>query len=194
VTPTLRRQAEKLVDRARAGDQNAMGMIQEIGRNARAGFGAAAEPYRVIMGYIRANPAGPAPGAARAVMGAETAQSLSLLAQPVDPDTLLRVLCFIPRSGDEGVLEAACVLLAGGPDVDPPRVSAVQSRLPAPLHPAFQFGLGADAMKAGDLDAATVGAVCAGHCLGFARRVQGVVRRGMPLSFLHPDVGWEVGE
>jgi hypothetical protein len=54
--PSLAQIAESLVRRARAGDQNAMGMIQRVAENAKAGSVKAKPAAAAIYAYIQANP------------------------------------------------------------------------------------------------------------------------------------------
>jgi hypothetical protein len=127
-------------------------------------------------------------------MGSETASALSALKNPhLDPDNLLRILCILPQTGD-GAIEGACVILSLCAPWTPDKIGVVQSRIAPPSHPAFQFGLSGQARDPKLISCIAppdVGIVTAGHCLGTARRIQ-AVKNGAPLSFLCPDMGWEL--
>jgi hypothetical protein len=178
------------VVRARLGDQNAQGWLQELGERARKGEGWARGPYNAALAYMTENP----PDSPD--IGAESGGALSDLMMPLDPDALLAVLCFLPHSGDSGVLEAAVVALSHGPEVSTGRMGALQAKVPPPALPAFRQGLAfageddvADQME--KCDPETLSYLGAGHCLGMARRIQ-QVRAGAPFDTLSADVGWEL--
>jgi hypothetical protein len=182
-----------LVDRGRHGDQNALGMIEEVRKNAHGGLQRAKESWKVLMAYMQANPV------RSATVGAQTGAALSALREPgLDPQTILRILCFLPHSGDPGALEAACVILSSGPPMSTDRVRALDEQVIPPLKPPFHFGLeeaGNDGIFGGEgqpgPDPVHVGYICAGHCLGIARRIQ-QVKGGAPFEMLSPEVGWEL--
>jgi hypothetical protein len=178
----LKDQACKLVDRARHGDQNAMAMIDQIADNARGGLGLAQESHQVILDYIASkNPK-------QATMSADAVSALQQLKNPnISPDTLLKILCFVPNLGEGLALHAACVILSKGPLWPTNRVGAVQAVTPPPSVPALQAGL-ASATPQVNGDPYE----CAGAIIGSARRIQ-AVRGGSPVSFLSPHVGWEIG-
>ena len=190
LSPELEAKARELVDRADCGDQNAMGLIEQIGRNARGGHAVAQASHAVIVEYARAKPKrrlGPVSGDTRALLQALRAPNLP-------PPALLALLCALPSTEEEGGPEAACVLLAAGPVVSAPAIRAVQACLPPECHEAFEYGLAnsgdPQAMRAGK-ERLPPGPLCAGECLGHARRLQ-AIRQGAPLGFLSADMGWEL--
>lgn len=178
------------VRRARLGDQNAQGWLQQLGDRARAGDTWAQAPYKTALAYMEANPAAPID------VGAESGGALSALTLPLDPDALLTALCFLPHAGDSGTLEAAIILLCHGPDIGTPRIGELQARVPPQNLPAFRQGLAfagedetVDAMA--KVDPANLSYLCAGHCIGMARRLQ-QIRDGAPFDTLSADIGWEL--
>ena len=178
------------VKRARLGDQNAQGWLQELGDRARKGETWAQAPYKTAMSYMAQNPA------ESADIGAESGGALSALTVPLDPDDLLTALCFLPHAGDTGTLEAAIVLLCHGPGVSTGKIGELQARVPPANLPAFRHGLAfagedqtVDAMAT--VDPQNLSYLCAGHCLGMARRIQ-QIRDGAPFDTLSADIGWEL--
>lgn len=186
-----------LVDRGRCGDQNALATIEEVRKNAHGGMRKAQESLRVILAYMSENPVKPT------TLGTETSMALGALRDPgLDPQNILRILCFLPHSGDTGALEAACVILAGGPPMSVDRVKALDEQVIPPLKPPFHFGLEAagddNLFGGGDgshgappHDPVQVGYISAGHCIGLARRIQ-QVRGGAPFEMISPELGWEL--
>jgi hypothetical protein len=179
----LKDKARKLVDRARHGDQNAMAMIDQISANARGGLAVAQESNQVILDYIASkNPT------QQASLGADATAALNALKNPsIDTSTLIKILCFIPNVGEGLALHAACVILSKGPLWPTNRVATVQTVVPPPAIPAFQTGLATAAPQVHGEPYETAGAI-----IGAARRIQ-AVRGGSPVSFLSPNVGWEIG-
>jgi hypothetical protein len=178
------------VKRARLGDQNAQGYLQELGDHARKGAPWAQAPQKVVLAYLAQNPV------ESADIGAESGGALSALTVPLDPDGLLKALCFLPHAGDCGTLEAAIVLLCHGPGVSTGKIGELQARVPQQNLPAFRQGLAfagedetIDAMA--KIDPGNLSYLCAGHCLGMARRIQ-QVRDGAPFDTFSADIGWEL--
>jgi hypothetical protein len=145
-------QAAALVRRARAGDQNAMALILEIGRAARAGANARAKAaYAMLKKYIDRNPAAPtegglfgfggdvpsvpaAPGGLLEVRSARgpVAAAPAVVKPPLprgtfdrifDPDAFPVVVIRACRYRDG--LAAAAVVLASGPIFTPPTVQEI---------------------------------------------------------------------
>lgn len=174
--------ARKLVDRSRHGDQNAMAMIAQIEENSRGGLALAQESHQVILDYIQSS------GSKQPSMGAEATGALNQLKDPnISADTLLKILCFIPNLGEGLALHAACVILSKGPLWPTNRIAAVQTAVPPPAVPNFQTGLATAAPEVHGDPYESAGAI-----IGRARRIQ-AVRNGSPVSFLSPNIAWEIG-
>lgn len=198
MTPRLQKQIHQLVDRARSGDQNAMGMIDETRLNAQGGLKRAQDSMREVFAYIQIKPA-------RSPMGEETKEALSYLKNPnLDPQSILHILCFLPHTGDVRALEAACVILAGGSPMSADRIAALDSQVIDEYKPAFHFGIDQATMNVGgglspyaeggpsqNPDPVTLGYLCSGACIGLTRRIQ-QIRGGAPFSMLSPLIGWEL--
>jgi hypothetical protein len=191
VTPELKAKAKELVDRGRHGDQNALALLEEMGKNARAGLPAAQEPYRIVLEYAQGTTSEKGPA-----LPDEILNRMTCLRDPSCPPHVVRdILCSLVPYAGSGAIECACVIICDCRAVDPAFVAAIQDTFPPQLRGSFQEGL----TKAGEsfeirkaLDAgADTGAVVAGNAIGIARRWQGV-RRGAPLAFLSPNIGWEL--
>jgi hypothetical protein len=194
-TPTTQNEgAMQLVERARAGDQNAMGMLSEIGKNAQLGNSRAKSAYSLIVEYCRTHPVN------NAIMGAEAQEALGVLKQPDNPiDQILNVLCSLPVIGDPLCIQAACVLLANGPQWNKARTKQADQLLAGAERNLFRFGVenSSDSSKiqpvAKTIPQQGIGFLCAGHCIGTARRIQLARLPQVPVSVLSPEVGWELG-
>jgi hypothetical protein len=162
----LRKEIEKLVQRANHGDQNAMAMIEQVRKNAQGGVALAQESHQAIMQCVMGAD-GPA-----AAIPADAKQALVALKNPaMSPDMLLKILCFMPHVADGALLHVACIVLSKLPE---PKVAAVQSMIPpTPMQVSGEFGY-------------------ARHALDHARRIQAVRNSGLPPSQLNADMGWEL--
>ena len=186
--------AAQLVDRARAGDQNAMGILAKIGENAKAGNPKAKSAYALVMDYCKQHPV------QNAIMGAEAQQALGILKQADNPlDQILSVLCSLPVIGDPLCIQAACVLLANGPPWNKPKVKQADALLAGAERNLFRFGVenSTDNSKiqpvAKTVPPDAIGFLCAGHCIGTARKIQLARLPQVPVSIINGDIGWELG-
>ncbi len=186
-------EAEDISFRARKGDQNAMAQIEQVGKNARAGQDRAKKVYALISQYIHEHPL-------EGSLSPETQNVLASLSHPdVDPTGILHCLCFLPQSGDPGAIEAACVLLANGPNVNAARLAEIRACVEPALLQAFDHGLAnaGDAEKVQGAKASMngepnqTGALCAGNCLGIARKIQ-LFRSGKSATVMGADIGLEL--
>jgi hypothetical protein len=188
--------AVSVAKRARAGDQNAMGMIEQIRINAQGGNQLAQSSHGMISNWLKENPAEGAP----VRFSGEVASSLGMLKDPeIEPEVLLGILCGLPLSGDMKAIDAAICLLSFGHPVNTKRIGVIQSAIPTPLKPAFDFGLAnaSDARQltplGSRLSPVEIGHLCAGHTLGTARRIQLARAPGQSVNILGADIGWEMG-
>jgi len=189
LSPTLHKEAEALAQRAMLGDQNAIGMVEEIGKNARSGHPQAVASHPVILAYLEAHRGPESLG-----ITDRGAEILGRLAQCFVPPFVgvLQVFLDIIDTREEGLVEGACAILAEGPDLSP-----AVAQLGGQVHgEAFEAGLcfagepeELSAMQPRSREEAA--SLCLGNCLGIAHRWQSV-KRGAPLSTLSPNVGWEL--
>jgi hypothetical protein len=192
---SVKQYLRELVDRARHTDQNAIGMIEEVRRNAEGGVKRAKESLNYILWYGQQT-AGDDVDVGAEPFDERTRKALSLLKLPnLSPQEILHILCFIPHAGDGRALEAACVILSGGPPMSAPRVAELDSQVIPPYKPAFHFGLsesGSDKLLGDCTDPRIIAYICAGHCIGMTRKLQ-QVRGGAPFAMVSPEVGFELG-
>jgi hypothetical protein len=189
--------AKDLVLRARHGDQNAMAILDQVGKNARAGSLTAINAYQYILDFIQKNPG-------NSGIGSEAAKPLGIVkaAGSNEPATVLSALCSLPEYGNPEVISTAVIFLANACLWNKQRVSVVDSVFagdPA-SHQLWRSGYLFSGNKP-QLDAACrqigdkkgVGIICAGHCIGSARKLQLARLPNVPLSVLGPNVGFELG-
>jgi hypothetical protein len=189
--------AKQLVQRARAGDQNAMAMIAQVGSNARAGNQTARSAFSLIKQYISENPVQMTNS-----MGAEVQEALGVLKEPSNHDhigEIWEILCKLPIIGDGPLIQTACVILGNGPQWTKGKIKAVDNSLVGAEQNLFRFGYdnSMDPKRirpiAQKLSKESVGPLCAGHCIGTARRIQLARMPQVPVSVLSPEIGWELG-
>lgn len=191
------KEARDLVERARLGDQNAQAIIVNTGKNAQKGDPVAKSAYQYLSEYIKEHPA-------KADMGAEDMQKIGIL-RAVDQNPLpivIGVLRSLPESKNMDVIGAACVALSKGSPWNGKRVRDVNNCFSGEEQKYFQYGLsngGKQPIPQNVRSQPAIGAICTGHCIGIARRIQlmrlpnatigSLVKQGL----IHPDIGWELG-
>jgi hypothetical protein len=184
----VKRGAAYLVIRAREGDQNAMGILFMLGKQAQEGNRKAARAVQEIQRYIKVHPNRPS-------FGAEAAQDGPLLVKlnrftQTDDDNQYcqAVVRIVPLCSERVV-----TVLSHGPDVfhDEQRLKALSCSFGGEDETgAFGYGLIGE-----EIDPQTEGQAKAWHvgrCVGLARKIQ-AVRIGAPLAVLNPRVAWELG-
>jgi hypothetical protein len=189
--------AKELVERARANDQNAMATLVMVGQNARAGNPVAKSAYKHVMDYINANPAGPVK--TKYGIGAETQAALSQIPQVQDkPENLMEILCSLPLIGDSLAIQGACIILANGSLWTKEKVDDIKKALAEPAQKLFNYGycFSSDSNKirpvAQKVPQSAIGYLCAGHCIGTARKIQLLRGSETPIAMISPDIGWEL--
>lgn len=187
---TIELAAEDLVERARAGDQNAMAILTEIGRNAARQYPRAMKALQACQAYIRGNPE-------RVRISGEPTSSSTALARAVrtelkNPDEdqrRLAVVILIPALALENP-NAAMVSLADGDTLlgkpGAKRIKDLMAEVPPNARRAFRKGIeNPEAL-------ATSKAQKLGAVVGRAWRLQRFRLPETPASTLSPDVGWEL--
>jgi hypothetical protein len=194
-TPTQEQGARELVERARAGDQNAMAILQMVGENARQGQPKARAAEGAIKRYIADNPA-------PLTNWAEGAEVIGILKNPENPDDgLFETLLTLPQYEDARLVSTACVVLSHHEPWTKGRIHALDSLMEPGCDEQRQFRMGVEG--AGEarvlgpairsLPPELQGFLCAGHCLGTARKLQLARRADVPLTALCRDLEWELG-
>jgi hypothetical protein len=189
----MRVTAEQWVERARAGDQNAMALIQGVRRGALRGVERAKRAARMLAEYIHSHPVDMEHG--------NPTRYLPAHAEPQADMTVARKLSqFV---GDEAAVGAwapfiakvepylAVLILANGPNMSPERVKSIASYFGADA-PAFWNGFNAARETVRGRD--QLDAFHAGYAVKQARILQGVRVGAYPISRLCKVAGWEMGE
>lgn len=186
--------AKELVDRARAGDQNAMGILQKVGENARAGEPVAITGQQHVLAYIQRNPV-------RSAYDPRASRVLGILKEPSNPDgAVLDVLVSLPDLPDSAqAISAACVILSQGRPWNKSRVQNLDAMLTPPAQEPFRYAFD-HALEPEALDSARrqcdpelSGYLCAGHCIGLARKLQLLRMPQVPAHSLCQGIAWELG-
>jgi len=195
--PTQEDGAKTLVERARCGDQNALGIIKLVGENARKGVPKAKTAFACIQAFINSNPT----NKCNVGFGAEEENKLGVLkaAQQNSIPEVVDVLRSLPMSGSGLLIDLAIGILSNAGLWNKPRLREVDAVFDGPEKNLFRIGysFGSDEGKMQPirqkLPPDAIGVLCVGHCIGGARKIQ-LARLGqVPVSVLGPEVGWELG-
>ncbi len=201
-------EARDLFDRARAGDQNAMKDLGKVRERAMAGDPHFKRAHEYLLRYGQAHPLNENSGVTRsASMGAEERHALGIIraADRNDPRAVMAALHSLPVYGHPESIRAACVALAHQQPWTDPRLAAFEGLLPdEPRRLVFRHIIrvapsrtAVDGIRAtipADLAGETNGTLCAGYCLGTARKFQLARLPKSPVSVMGADIGWECGE
>ena len=163
--------AESLVLRARAGDQNAMGMIAMIRKNAERGSRKAQRSVKLIADYIRRHP---------------VEQTNPFGKEPSD---------------ESNVLFKACVTLANGAPLSNARIQAMAASMGSEDDEKLFLYAVVNYKKPGLIESLTSQfgewsrkIVELGKNVGLARGIQIVRLPNTPVSGFDAKIGWELGE
>lgn len=185
-------QAKSLVERARAGDQNAMGLLTMIARAAKKGNPKAKRSAVAILAYAKKNPP--------TKFGAEKMIPVGLI-HALHTEQGQRLINAVKRAVQyTGGAEAAAIILANRVPLTQTRISYLASDFGSEDEAQiFTFGIMQPSAKAsGPLKQklAPMGNVCleAGRCFGYARAIQLVRLPQTRVSRFNSMVGWELGE
>ncbi len=182
--------AGQWVDRARAGDQNAMALISGVRVNAQKGSERAKKAARFLGEYIRANPVNLTDGTCK-----------NYLPQSGTPDKAL-IQKLSQFKGDDGAVSAwtpalskkdpylAAVVLADGPQMTHERIVNIGSHFGEEKQ---DFLLGVKSWNIKE-PIRSSDAFIAGKAIGHTRALQGVRAGACPVSYLCRVSGWELGE
>jgi hypothetical protein len=195
------RHARDLFDRARAGDQNAMKDLVKIRERAVAGDPEYRRAYDLLLQYGREHPMG---SNGRAEIGQDERHALGILraADRNDPRTVMSALHHVRRPD---AVRAACVALAQQQPWTNPRIATFEGLLDdEPRRVVFREAVRAAPNRQRinvirqyippDMRQASIGSLCAGYCLGTARKFQIGRMPATPVSVIGADIGWECGE
>lgn len=186
----MRKIAGEWVDRARAGDQNAMALLQGVRRNVQAGSERAKRAAAHIARYIKAHPVDLTEG--RKYLPApppvpEYRSVLKKLSQYVaDPAAVCAWTPPISRTDPY----VAALVLANGPNLSPDHIKAVASHFGEDERRDFWMGF----RNWRDKSQPSSDAHSAGRAVGTARVLQGVRLKVYPISYFCELSGWELGD
>jgi hypothetical protein len=217
----LATQAASYVRRARAGDENAMGMLARIGEEARKGNRRASAAFAVAKDFIDRNPAVPFQLGGEPALIADKGGSIAenaiapikkvdyelrkppmprgVLDKLFDPEYLALVI--VRACQFRHGLAAAAVVLASGPPLTANAIQQLSSTNFEGQEPraVFYHGVkfsGEDAWLevAPHLDVPLRRCLAIGQCVGKARGIQAVRMPGSVITAYAPVAGWELGE
>lgn len=211
---TLEAGAEDVVIRARNGDQNAMGMISEVGKQAKAGNPKAQQGFRAIQSYIEKNPtqANRVTLERDSHMGFEAVKVIqhlknitkrqSTMGADGPPDAEAnRILCVLiinlPFVGGERALNAGTVALANGPKLTDSKIRQIGETIPDDAIRTIFYRFVVQYCpngSEGSLPRNLIPVAKAGQCVGQARAIQIARTPNGSLSSISPKTGWELGE
>ena len=181
-----------LVTRARAGDQNAMGMIAMVGKAARAGNPKAKRATIAIRNYINRNPVGSKFG--------QSTLPVSLV-HAVHNESGGRLISAVQQAmAYPNAIDVVCVILSNRVPLTTKRLTAIASQFGTEDEvKVFCFAVynpSANASKdiRAKMNARGSAFLDTGRCFGFARAIQLVRMPQSRLSRFSSAVAWELGE
>jgi hypothetical protein len=192
---TMRASAESVVERARAGDQNAMAMIVMIREAAGKGSKRAVLALDMLKETIRKNPI-------ESRMGEERPQydpakglvvRVKRASMQSDPYSYsLSIATYLPSASHD---ITTIVMLANGPLLYRKKIFEIASSFGSEeTGRTFLAGTLWQHRAPAHLDEQARKIFDAGRCIGIARSIQGIRCNGVPLKTLSPRVAWELGE
>lgn len=190
----------ELVVRSRAGDQNAMGLLVEIGKSAKAGSPRAVESKKLVLKYIRNNPVPKKSGPKNQNTWTQSIANYVNTMQASfegEPDELGDcIIAIIPFMGPYGA-----TTLANGPLLNNDIINLISSAFSSDAEEhAFLFAIAnADqsdkiVKNIGKLNKDAAYAILIGCVVGRAKRIQMVRLPGTPISVLSKKAAEELGE
>jgi hypothetical protein len=203
------RHARDLFDRARAGDQNAMKDLVKVREDAARGDPHWRRVHNYLLRYGKEHPVdahGEISDGISSVINGEERHALGILraADQNDPRAVMWALHRLPAYGHTDTVRAACVALAHQHPWTDSRLGSLEGLLPdEPRRTVFRSAVrvspdrrGIDEIKRhipSEMHGETVGTLCAGYCLGAARKFQLARLPKSPVSIVGADIGWECG-
>jgi uncharacterized membrane protein YgcG len=181
-----------LVERSRAGDQNATSVIMLVGRN-RFKNQKAAKTYPKLKAYIKAHPVKRKPLFGGPENPPLTKQCLDTIMKSPDPVVVMGCILKACRAHPDGV-HAVCVALANGPALNALRLTELASAMNQPgKETAFRFGVEQHHAPRVMAPPPFRGHMSMGQVVGRARGMQ-IVRGGGPIVALSPPAAVELGD
>lgn len=187
---TLAQTVADLCQRARLGDQVAIGTLNEMRVAATA---PKAEPrvvrsYNLALAWVKAHPVAEHGGS----IGIDAAKALTKLRKTDDAHGVCGLLCGLPAIGGETALLAAALILAAKGPLNPSAVAdgiSVQT-----VREAFADEATAPTEDEINGDDPLAPYLYAARALGEAIKLQAFRGGGIPIGAYCRDMAWEVGE
>lgn len=178
--------AEDLVDRARAGDQNAMGTIAMVRQRAKEGIPRAQKAFKALMKYAKATKPDSPFGNEENRSQHRVARSLSEAITEANPSRYVSALVGFTSTLS---INTAGITLANGPPIDNSRIRSLASAFPDGETEQFKLGLKNWKRVPKDADHP---AHRIGRCIGFARALQTARLPDTPIGPISARAGWEL--
>lgn len=198
---SVERGAASLVERARCGDQVAMGILVELGRAAKSGNQRAAKAARDVQRYIEEHPPMARMAGESVGIDADAKTSGALWSGMRTEDDLQYSAVVVALVPCIQCAERSITMLSLGPDIwqDAERLGALAACFGAEEH-KVAFGIGvanagnADALVSfgAEMEPDELMAMHIGHCVGLARRIQGARRPDTSIGVLSKMAAWEL--
>lgn len=175
-----------VVERARSGDQVAMGILAMVRDNAKKGDPKAQQSLRALQKYIDKNPPIAIGTEASDITSPHASQAVAALWKAdVNNDTIIKALPLV------GFWPGA-VALSHGANIDNARLEAISTAMPEQNRPAFKGGVLYWQKKTPDLGDEQGWLL--GRIIGLARCIQLIRLPHVPIASFCPITAWELGE
>jgi hypothetical protein len=190
----------ELVVRSRAGDQNAMGLLVEVGKSAKAGSQRAIQSKRIIEDYISKNPPPKSPLSNNKITWSESIANyigqMQSSFQGEDEELGICIIAILPYMGEFGV-----TTLSNGPKLDNDIINLIASSFPSDVEEhAFLFAIAnADQNEKmmknlKNLNKNSAYATLVGCIVGQAKKIQRVRLPETPISVLSKKAAADLGD
>lgn len=178
--------ARDVVERARSGDQVAMGILAMVRDNAKKGDPKAQQSLRALEKYINKNPPNVIGTEASDITSPHAPQAAAALwRSDVNDETLVKAL---PLVG----FWSGAVALSHGPNLDGERLDTLSNAVTEENRPAFKGGIIYWQKKTPDLNDERGWLL--GRIVGLARCLQLIRLPHVPIATFCPITAWELGE
>ncbi len=177
--------ARDVVERARSGDQVAMGILAMVRDNAKKGDPKAQQAFRAVERYISKNPPNTIGAEGSDITNPNASKAIQALWSNPTNETVVAVL---PMVG----FWPGVVAMAHGPRLDDTRLNGISESIPEEAREEFKGGVRFWQKKApGDFDDRNW---LLGRIIGLARCLQRLQIPSVPIASFCPFTAWELGE
>lgn len=179
--------ARDVVERARAGDQVAMGLLAMVRDNAKNGDPRARQSMRAIEKYIGSHPPTSIGTEASDITNPPVPAALDALWKNPTSDIVIKALPLV------GFWPGA-VALSHGARLDNAKVNEIAAHVPEPHQLSFKGGVAFWKRSAPLVPGSSPKGWALGRIVGIARSIQRLQLPNVPISSYCPVTGWELGE